>query len=252
MQDLVVDEGERELRVEGHQPQRQLAHLHGHRVDVRPVQARGDDGADRVGLQLAWRQSRHSFLALPRLHESVGEVAGGRDEERAGAAGDVGDLEFQYPVRVDRHPSVWLLVGTGIVDEGFQRVPDDVRGEGLGRVVRACGLAGRRLDHQHAAGDHDRGPVAQVAADDPDERPESLAQLRVGRHDRAQRPVSVLDLAAYPDGLGERGPGRRGGRRLALLDPGEDRAGQGVVRPPRAPALRAWRAGSPAPRPLCR
>ena len=150
---------------------------------------------------------------VPGLDEPVGEVAGRGDEERAGAAGDVGDLELQDPVGVHRHPAVCLLVRARVVDEGFEGVLDDFGGEGLGRVVRAGGRAGRRLDHDQAAGQEDRGPVAQVAADRADERAEPVPQLRVGRRHRAQCAVGVLDLGAVPDRLGERGLGRRRRRR---------------------------------------
>jgi len=72
VQDLVIDEGERELRVQRHQPQRQLAHLHGHRVDVRAVQAGGDNRADRVGLQFGRRQAGDGLFPVPGLDEPVG------------------------------------------------------------------------------------------------------------------------------------------------------------------------------------
>ena len=79
-------------------------------------------------------------------------------------------LRLEDPVGVHRHPAVRPLVGARVVDEWFERVLDDFGGEGLGRVVRAGGGAGRRLDDEDTAGNHDRGPVPQVSADDPDER----------------------------------------------------------------------------------
>ena len=47
---LVVDEGERQVAVERDEPQRELAHLDGHVVDVGAVEAVGDDLADRLGV----------------------------------------------------------------------------------------------------------------------------------------------------------------------------------------------------------
>ena len=91
-----------------------------------------------------------------------------------------------------------LLVRARVVDEGFEGVLDDFGGEGLGRVVRAGGRAGRRLDHDQAAGQEDRRAVAQVAADRADERAEPFPQPCVAWHHRAQRPVGVLDFGAVP------------------------------------------------------
>jgi len=87
--------------------------------------------------------------------------------------------------------------------------------------VRARGGARRRLHHDLPAGLHDQWAAAQVAADDPDERPQPVAQRRVGG-DRSQGPLGVLDLVASPDGLGQRRLRRRCGRGLALLDRGQD------------------------------
>ena len=92
---LVVDEGERQVAVERDEPERELAHLDGHVVDVGAVEAVGDDLADRARVYRSLRCALAGVLAGPGLDETVGEVAGGGDEERAGAAGDVGDLEVE-------------------------------------------------------------------------------------------------------------------------------------------------------------
>lgn len=79
---LVVDEAERLFRVERHQPERQLAHLDGHRVDVGAVQALGDDLAQGVG-RLLLRRPDAGAGGCPGFDEACGQVAGGGDEESA-------------------------------------------------------------------------------------------------------------------------------------------------------------------------
>ena len=144
VQHLVVDEGERQLRVQRHQPERELAHLHGHRVDVGAVEAGGHDLADRLRVQLM-RGAGRRVLAVPGLDESGREVARGGDEERAGPAGDVDDLEVEQAVRRERHPvgGVRLLVRAGVEHQRLQRVPHDLLGQRARGVVRARGGARR-------------------------------------------------------------------------------------------------------------
>ena len=108
-----------------------------------PYRQLGDDRADRVGLQLVRRYAGDGPSRCQASTRRSAEVAGGGDEERARAAGDVGDLEVEYAVGVDRHPAVDLLVGARVVDERFQRVPDDFLGQRLRGVVRARGRRGR-------------------------------------------------------------------------------------------------------------
>ena len=70
-------------------------------------------------------------LGGPGLDEPVGEVAGGGDEERAGAAGDVGDLEVEQLVGRLELPRrlVGGLVRAGRVAERLEGVEDDLLGE---------------------------------------------------------------------------------------------------------------------------
>ena len=119
-----------------------------------------------------------------------------------------------------------------MVDEGFERVPDDFRGERLGRVVRARGRAGRRLDHEHAAGTMTVGRLRRSRRMIPmNGRSRSRSSGSVGATARRARSASST-WALSPICFGERGLGGRHGRWLVVLDPGEDRARQGVVRPP--------------------
>ena len=79
-EDLVVDERERQVAVQGHQPQREFAHFDGHVVDVGAVEAVGDDFADGAEVQVA-AMGVGGILGGPRFDHPVGEIAGGRDQE---------------------------------------------------------------------------------------------------------------------------------------------------------------------------
>ena len=106
----VVQEPERAFSIHGDQPQRQLRHLDRERVDVHSVQAVLGDQATGVQLDLLGLGVRADAVAfpvllardcigaafsLPGLHQLVGQVAAGCDEEGAGAHRDVGDLQLQ-------------------------------------------------------------------------------------------------------------------------------------------------------------
>ena len=166
-------------------------------------------------------------LGDPRLDEPVGEVAGRGDEEGAGAAGDVGDLEVEQLVGGLELPRrlVGGLVRPGRVAERLKRVQDDFLGQRLRRVVRAGVLARRRLlDHQ-ATGQDDEGTLAQVEPDEAEPRADPIPQLRIVANRLGERADHArVDIGS--ERLGE-GSGGRGLRRwLVLLDPGTDRGGE--------------------------
>ena len=89
-------------------------------------------------------------------------------------------LRSRMRVGGDAPPAVAVggLVRAGVEDQRLERVLDDLLGQRPRRVVRARGRPGRRLDDDQAAGLHDDGPVAQVAADHPDDRPQPVAERR--------------------------------------------------------------------------
>ena len=110
--------------------------------------------------------AEHAFLG-PGLGDPVGQEASGGDEERAGAGGDVGDLEVEDRRAGLQLPRV-LVVGLQrprLVDQRLQRVQDDLLGQRAWRVVRAGVLARRRLDDDQAADGHHERDAAEVAPD---------------------------------------------------------------------------------------
>ncbi len=168
----VVEEGERALRVHGHQPQRQLGHLHRHRVDVHPVQAVGDDlatGLDHhrvlVGVQRSVVPRRAVAggaripLPYPGFHQPVTQVASGRHQERPRPHGDVRHLQREDLVAGLEAPLVAVggLQRPRFIHQRLQRPLHHLLGQRAGGVVGAGVLPQCRLgDEQLPGQDHHR------------------------------------------------------------------------------------------------
>ena len=114
----------------------------------------------------------------PGFDELAGQVAAGGDEERAGAHGDVGDLQGQDLLGGAELPcrAVGGLQRARGVDQRLQGAFGDLLGEEPGRVVRAGAGAQRGLGDVQRAGEDDHRVAAQVLADDPVERQQALDQ----------------------------------------------------------------------------
>ena len=100
--DVVVEEAERLAGLERLHPQADLAQLHGHGVDVDAVDAVADDVAQGVPER---RRAPGSSSPVRTAGQVAGEAVGGGDQEVAGAAGRVEDLEVERsasPVRLWR------------------------------------------------------------------------------------------------------------------------------------------------------
>ncbi len=102
----VVQECEGLARVHRDEPERDLGHVDGHRVDVHPVEtvlddlpASGDPYRVVVGVahDLGDLRRRRSLVPLPCpcLDELVSQIPGGGHEERPGTHGDVGDSQCE-------------------------------------------------------------------------------------------------------------------------------------------------------------
>ena len=90
-EDLVINEAEGFVLIQGDEPEGELAHLHGHLVDVHPVEAAGHHLPQGLALQVGGPCALlQCAFTGPGFDELAGQEAGGRHEEGARAAGDVG------------------------------------------------------------------------------------------------------------------------------------------------------------------
>ena len=225
VQDLVVHEAEWLVRVERDEPQGQFAHLDGHLIDVHAVQAGCHHLSYGPASHLLRRLAASLALVAPCLDELVGQVSCRGDQEGTRTACDVGDLEVQDLVRGEALPlgTVLGLVRAGLVDEGFERVHDDVLGQGAWRVVRAGACPrGGLLDVQVAGLEH-HGLAAQVAAHQGNPGHDAGAQLLVVT-DGQQHALRVVRQVPGQF-LGDLALGARHGVLAALLDPFDDGLG---------------------------
>ena len=191
--DGVVEEGERPVLAQRHQPERELGHLDGQRVLVHAVQAPLGHQSAGVGQPLVRVLGDQLLVRRPGRGRPLG-----RDPRQAGAASrrpptprpagppgngtpGRGTPRSRTPCRRSSARAVpwpaaastppWASPRPGRRDERLQRVLDDRLGQAAGRVVRAAGPAiGPRRDEHRRPSDHHR-LVERVVADQPRERP---------------------------------------------------------------------------------
>ena len=115
-EDLVIDEAEGLVLIQGDEPQGEFAHLHGHLIDIHPVEAAGHHLPQGLSLQVGWpRALLQRTLTGPCLDELAGQESGRRHEESARAAGDVRHVQVEDMVGGHRLPlaAVVGLMGAG-------------------------------------------------------------------------------------------------------------------------------------------
>ena len=123
--------GQRLARLEGLEPEADLAQLDGHRVDVDAVEAAADDVAQRG----SDGRRRGLLVAGADGGQALGDPVGGGDEEVAGAARRVDDRQ-----REDRLLGGPVAVGLAQLRRGPGRGPSRAGREiRLGRGVVAAG-----------------------------------------------------------------------------------------------------------------
>ena len=149
-------------------------------------------------------------LGGPGLDELVGQVAAGGDEERAGAHGDVGHPQRQDLLGGAQLPgrAIRGLQRPGGVDQRFQGALGDLFGEEPRRVVGAGAGPQRGLGHVERAGQDDHRVAAQVLADDPVERQQSLDQGVVVGDGVQPGPAWARSSPASGASFGRQRPGR--------------------------------------------
>ena len=243
----VVEEGERPLRVHRHQPERQLRHLHGHRVDVHAVEAVLDDlppGLDdhrvdlrrrvRAGSRPSSGRSVRQGDCRPRgprpSTSALAQVTGRGDQERRRAHGDVGDLELQDLRRCDLGIHCGLVGGLQRARRGRPAAPARARRPPRRACAacsgcRCCAAAPTRRDVQRAGQDHHR-QAAQVVAEQAGERQQPLGQRLVAVGDGEQPAQPSAPLAAG-----------RAGRAASPARPASRCRSPCTARPARRPAV---------------
>ena len=160
----VVEEGERPVALQGDEPEGELGHLHGHRVDVHAIEAAvghvapgngetlGGVGGDEpfpgvacgeVAFGCGENFARIGSLGdFPCLHKPLGQIAAGLHEERARTHRHVADFKCQdFAGRFEPFRCGWFAFGNTIVNKRFERVLDDGFGKASRRVVRAGAAA---------------------------------------------------------------------------------------------------------------
>ena len=89
-------------------------------------------------LPLSRDRSTPALGLFPRFHDALSEPPADLDEERAGAHRHVADLEVEELGRRPQLPGLArLALRRADIDEGLERLGDDLLGQRLRRVVRA-------------------------------------------------------------------------------------------------------------------
>ena len=129
----VIEKTERPIPGERGQPQRQARELHGHRVEINPVQTPlGNGSADGDALGVADVAGEAPAGFDERALVGIRQVSARRHEERAAAHRGIDDAELQD------------AIGRHVSHQGTERAPYEVLGHGLRGVERPGGLADAR------------------------------------------------------------------------------------------------------------
>ena len=155
----MIDEGQRMVLGQRHQPQRDLGEIDRHRVPVHAIEAALRDEPPRDDhLVLIGRDGGHLAVGVPGGDQRIAELAAGLDEERRRAHRRIADPDIEDL----RGPRRAASGATQPRQDRLERRPHNRLGQCAWGVVRARAAALlARLQHQRAAG-HQVGRRSQV------------------------------------------------------------------------------------------